>query len=295
MTQPLETADAEYTSVESPSPPGRRRPTRKPWPLTVLALQLAVVAAILLLWQYVPDIPGIRSHVRFADPFFISSPSGVARELWLITRGAPNVPTIWAPLARTVVTALIGTAGACVLGAVLGLAVSSWVLLERVARPFLVLFNAIPRVAMIPIIILIVGASATADALTAFTVVFFLVFYNAAEGASSVPREMIQNAGLLGVSNLAIMWKVRWPYAMGWTWVALPNAIAFGLVGTVTAEVFTGGSGIGYQLSLAIGDVNAPLLFAIVVVLAFVGVVLSIGSRWLRLRVLPWWENSEGA
>lgn len=295
MTQPLETADAEYTSVESPSPPGRRRPARKPWPLTVLALQLAVVAAILLLWQYVPDIPGIRSHVRFADPFFISSPSGVARELWLITRGAPNVPTIWAPLARTVVTALIGTAAACVLGAVLGLAVSSWVLLERVARPFLVLFNAIPRVAMIPIIILIVGASATADALTAFTVVFFLVFYNAAEGASSVPREMIQNAGLLGVSNLAIMWKVRWPYAMGWTWVALPNAIAFGLVGTVTAEVFTGGSGIGYQLSLAIGDVNAPLLFAIVVVLAFVGVVLSIGSRWLRLRVLPWWENSEGA
>jgi NitT/TauT family transport system permease protein len=295
MTQPLETADAEYTSADSPSPPTRRRPARKPWPLTVLALQLAVVAAILLLWQYVPDIPGIRNQVRFADPFFISSPSGVARELWLITRGAPNVPTIWAPLARTVVTALIGTAAACVLGAVLGLAVSSWVLLERVARPFLVLFNAIPRVAMIPIIILIVGASATADALTAFTVVFFLVFYNAAEGASSVPREMIQNAGLLGASNLAIMWKVRWPYAMGWTWVALPNAIAFGLVGTVTAEVFTGGSGIGYQLSLAIGDVNAPLLFAIVVVLALVGVILSIGSRWLRLRVLPWWENSEGA
>ena len=111
----------------------------------------AIVIAILLIWQYIPDIPGIRHEVRFADPFLISSPSGVANELWLIMRGAPNVPTIWAPLARTVGTALVGTLVACVLGAVGGLAISSWLLLQRVARPFLVLFNAIPRTAMIPI------------------------------------------------------------------------------------------------------------------------------------------------
>jgi NitT/TauT family transport system permease protein len=293
---PVNAADAaDAVGAPAPgAPAARRRPPREPRRPAVWALQAAIVIAILLIWQYIPDVPGIRHEVRFADPFFISSPSGVANELWLIMRGAPNVPTIWAPLARTVGTALVGTLVACVLGAVGGLAVSSWLLLERVARPFLVLFNAIPRVAMIPIIILIVGASAAADAITAFTVVFFLVFYNAAEGASSVPRETIQNSALLGASNMAIMWKVRWPYAIGWTWAALPNAIAFGLVGTVTAEVFTGGSGIGYQLSLAIGAVNSPLLFAIVVVLAAVGVVLAIGSRWLRVRVLPWWESSEG-
>ncbi len=218
MTRTLDSREAEPTSASSPAAArSRRRPPHQPRPLTVRVLQAAIVIVILVIWQYIPDIPGIRHEVRFADPFFISSPTGVAHELWLITRGAPNVPTIWGPLARTVITALIGTGVACLLGAAGGLAVSSWPLLERVARPFLVLFNAIPRVAMIPIIILIVGASATADALTAFTVVFFLIFYNAAEGASSVPREIIQNSGLLGASNMAIMWKVRWPYAMGWT------------------------------------------------------------------------------
>lgn len=280
----------EPPAVEEDNKKVRLGPPR----LLVWSIQAAIVIAFLAAWQFLPDIHAIRHKVRFADPYFISSPRAVANELWLITRGAPNVPTIWDPLARTVITALIGAGAACLLGAVCGLAVSSWTLLDKVARPFLVLFNAIPRIAIIPIIILIVGASALADAITAFTVVFFLIFYNAAEGASSVPREMIQNARLLGASSLVIMWKVRWPYAIGWTWVALPNAIAFGLVGTVTAEVFTGGEGIGYQLSLAIGNVNASLLFSIVVVLAVVGVVLAVGSQWLRKKVLPWWESSEG-
>jgi len=163
-----------------------------------------------------------------------------------------------------------------------------------VARPFLILFNAIPRIAIIPIIILIFGATAVTDAVTAFIVVFFLVFYNAAEGAASVSVEMIQNAELLGNSKARIMWSVRWPYALAWTFVSLPNAIAFGLVGTVTAEVFTGGDGIGYQLSLAIGAVNATLIFSVVVILAVVGVTLTLGAQLLRLALLPWWATSGG-
>jgi len=259
----------------------------------VWSARVAVIVAFLLGWQYLPKVPNIRKSFTFLDPFFISSPTLVAKELRAIATGQHGAGMIWAPLARTVITAMIGTLAAMIVGAVFGLAVSNWRMLSRIARPFLVVLNAIPRIAVVPIIVLIVRNSQQADAVTAFSVVFFLAFYNAVEGAGTVPREMLQSAQLLGSSNLRIMWKVRWPYALGWTLASLPNAIAFGLTGTITTEIFTGGSGLGYQLLLGVDNSNANLLFAIVVVTALVGVILVLGSAGLRRVLLPWWESNQ--
>jgi NitT/TauT family transport system permease protein len=282
-------------SVRSaPRSQARPRIVHGPGKITIRAWQLAIIVVFIVGWQEIPNIPGIRNVFDFADPFFISSPSLVVHELWALARGTNGTTPIWGPLAHTVLTALLGSAAACVLGAVAGLAVSNWNGLDRVTRPFLVVLNAIPRIAMIPIIVLLAKDPTTSDALTALTVVFFLVFYNAAAGASSVPAEIVQSAELMGASKLRVMWRVRWPYAMGWTLITLPNAIAFGLVGSVTAEIFTGSTGLGYDLVLAIDNSNATLLFAIVVVLAIIGVILVLGSSWLRRVLMPWWETSQG-
>lgn len=259
---------------------------------TVWILRIAILVVILLGWQFVPKIPGIRNWLSFENPFFISSPSMIARELYDLATGAQGAIVIWVPLFRTVVTALIGTAAALATGSCIGLAVSSYVTFEKFSRPFVVLLNAMPRIAMIPIIVLLFGSSEVADAITAFIVVFFLVFYNAAEGGSTVPKEILQNAALMGASRRAVMWKVRWPFALAWTFAALPNAIAFGLVGTITTELFTGGAGIGYQLVIGINNTNATLIFAIVVVVSVVGVILVLSSSMLRRVLIPWWEKS---
>jgi NitT/TauT family transport system permease protein len=279
-----------------PAPRSQARPriVRGPRKITIRAWQVAIVVVVIVGWQWIPNIPGIRNVFDFADPFFISSPSLLVHELWALASGANGTTPIWGPLAHTVLTALLGSAAACILGAVAGLAVSNWTGLDSVTRPFIVVLNAIPRIAMIPIIVLLAKDPTTSDALTALTVVFFLVFYNAAAGASSVPTEIVQSAELMGASKVRVMWRVRWPYAMGWTLITLPNAIAFGLVGSVTAEIFTGSTGLGYDLVLAIDNSNATLLFAIVVVLAIIGVILVLGSSWLRRVLMPWWETSQG-
>ena len=76
---------------------------------------------------------------------------------------------------------------------------------------------------------------------------------------------------------------------------SLPNGIAFGLVGTVTAEIFTGASGgMGYNLALATHNVNSDLLYSVVLLLAAVGVVLVLGAAWLKRKLLPWWETNVG-
>lgn len=274
-------------------PEPARSATKPGMPRTWLAWVLIVVV-IVVGWQETPHIPGITNVLGFENPYFISSPHLIAVKVWDLMSGAGSTATIWGPLARTVFTAVAGTVAALVLGSLAGLVTSNYALLEKVLRPFTVLANAVPRIAIVPIIVLAVGSSAVSDAVTAFTVVFFLAFYNAAAGAASVPLEMIQNARLLGSGRQRIMWRVRWPYALAWTMAVLSPAVALGLVGTITAEVMTGSSGIGYQLVLGIDYLNSTLIFAIVTITAVTGLVLVLGSAGLRKVMLPWSDSAGG-
>lgn len=248
-----------------------------------------IVVSFLALWQWLPSIPGISNTIHFLTPFFISSPKQCAIELYRILTGAHHTAMVWGPFARTVLTALIGSSAAIVVGSIGGLLCSNWVLVNRVARPFIVLLNALPKVALIPIVVLLAGPSATSDAVVAFLVVIFVVFFNAYEGGLSVSDEMLNNVKIFGAGWAGQMWKVRWPVVMAWTFAVMPNAIAFGLVGTVTSELFTGSAGLGRTLEVAVDTADANLTFAVVVLLGIAGVVLVLVADHVRQRILHWW------
>ena len=94
---------------------------------------------------------------------------------------------IWTPLKQSIVPAVLGTLISIIAGALAGLICSTWQMLNRVVRPFIVVANALPRITLIPIVVVIFGATSTTDVTIAFLVVFFLVFWNAYEGGISVP------------------------------------------------------------------------------------------------------------
>ncbi len=273
------------TATGRGNPAARRRAAVWGW-------RVLVLVAMLALWQFVPSIPGVTELLPFADPFFISSPSQVAVKLWQVLVVGGRSGYIWGPFLQTMGSALLGTISAVIVGAVLGLILSHWSLLSDILQPFVTFFNAIPRVVMIPVIILIAGTSVTAVAVTAFTIVFFLAFYTAFESSTKIATEILQSARLLGTSEWGIIWRVRWPFVLGWTISSLPNSIAFGIIGAVTAELFTGASGIGRTLTNALYTSDATLTFAVVIVLAFAGVALVGLANLLRRRLLPWWEGS---
>lgn len=253
-----------------------------------LAAQVLLVAAFLALWQWLPQVPNIRGAVVWLDPFFISSPARCAVKLWQIVGGAGHTQLIWPALLRTVGTALVGSVAALVVGVAEGLLLSDSDAVNRVVRPFLTLFNALPKVAIIPVIVLIAGSSSVSDAVVAFVGVLFLALFSAYEGGRSVPTEMWQNARLLGAGRTEIIRRVRWPFALAWTFAQLPNVIAFGLVGTVTAELFTGSSGIGQTLILAVDSANADLTLSVVLLLALVGTALVLLGDLVKARRLHW-------
>jgi NitT/TauT family transport system permease protein len=284
--------DIGIDSAERMSVPDQATAPREGLSRTATAvLRMLIIVGFLALWQWLPDLPHISQHITFMDPFFISSPQLVAVRVWDICTGAGHTALIWHPFFFTVSTALIGAGVAIVLGTLAGLVLSNSPTLERLLRPFVTALNAVPRIAMVPIVVIIVGATGAADVITATTVVFFLVFYNALEGGRTAPSEMINNAKILGAGNWQIMRYVRLPLVVAWVCATIPNAIAFGLVGSVTTELFTGSAGLGEVLSTAVDTADATLTFAVVMILTATGVGLVLVADLVTKKLLPWWSS----
>jgi NitT/TauT family transport system permease protein len=194
-------------------------------------------------------------------------------------------PYAWATLSASLIGTIIGMA----LGATAGLLLSNFNFLGAVVRPFLVAANATPRIALIPIIILLFGISATSSAVVAILVVFFIAFFNALMGGRSIAPELIGNARLLGASEWGILREVRLPYVLAWTLAAMPIALTFSVISVVTGEILTGYPGMGRLLSTATNTVDSTLTFAVVFFLAAIGMVTVMISDFLQARILHWW------
>jgi NitT/TauT family transport system permease protein len=258
--------------------------------LRTLGIQLAILVGVLAAWEYLPMWKFLHDHVPVLDPYFISSPSLIWTELGsLITSGTTSSPSIWPYLWSTVESSLFGTIIGAVAGAAVGLWLSNSPRLNDALRPFITALNAVPRVALIPVIVIICGPTLQASILTVITVTFFIVFFSAFEGGRSVAPPVVQNAIILGASKSQVMWRVRARYVLAWTVTALPNAVSFGIVAAVTTEILTGTFGLGRLLELSIQLVDSTLTFSVVIVLTIYGVILVGVSDRLQRRWLRWW------
>jgi NitT/TauT family transport system permease protein len=261
-----------------------------PWPVSRLLLQVALVACVLLAWEYLPQISWLSSNIRFLDPFFISSPSSIAPALQtLVTgEGAQGGITMWPFLWFTVRGAVLGTVIGLALGAVVGLLFSNSPRLSDVITPFIIFTNTVPRVALIPIFVLVAGPTLDSEVLGVVAVVFFLTFFSAWQGGKTVSNAMIQNAELLGASPVAVMRTIRFPVVLIWTFATIPSALSFGLLMAVTFEVLAGLPGMGNLLQTSMQNVNSAQTFAVIVVLCAVGLIFYIAAQGIRRLLIRW-------
>jgi NitT/TauT family transport system permease protein len=247
-----------------------------------------IVAVLLGSWQYLPQWHVASEHIRWMDPFFVSSPSRVYTELRQLMTGSNGVPYIWPYLWRTLEGTLIGTSAGLVIGALFGALLSNNDRLSRIFSIFVTVFNSMPRIVLIPIVVVITGPNLEASVIAVILVVAFLAFFNAFEGGRSVPKPVLQNAFVLKAKPWQIMLRVRFPYVLMWTFAVVPNAISFGLLTAVTSELLTGPNGMGGLMEIAVVNANSTLSFAIVVTLSFVGVVLVLIADRIKRAVLHW-------
>lgn len=270
----------------------RRQPNRVSSRAVVVLTQVAVIAGFLLAWQYVPQV-GNFSQWRLLDPFFISSPSQVWASLMDLVLARNGVPGVWEYLRPTLVASVLGLVIAMVVGGAIGLLLGSFEFVGSVFRPMIIAMNAVPRVALIPIVVVIFGTGTQSSVVIAFMVVVFIALFNAYEGARTVEAHVRHNVCLLGATGWDVMWRVRFPYALAWTLSSLPIAVSFAIISVVTGEILTGSSGMGLLITTATNAANTSLVFAVIIVLSTVAMLLLWVAERFKRRVLHWWIPSE--
>lgn len=260
--------------------------------IVVTAAQALFAAVMLLAWEFIPQI-GNLSQWKMLDPYFISSPTRVAASLVNLLLGRNGVPSVWEYLWPTFLSSVIGLAIAMVVGGLAGLLLGSFEFAGAVFRPFVVALNAVPRIALIPIVVVLFGSGLQSSVVIAFMVVFFVALFNAYEGARTVEAHVRQNVALLGASGWDVMWRVRFPYALAWTLSSLPVAVSFAIVSVVTGEILTGVSGMGLLITTATNAADTSMTFAVIIVLSVCALLTLWAADEFKRRVLHWWTPAE--
>ncbi|MGO4664838.1 ABC transporter permease [Bosea sp. 2RAB26] len=195
--------------------------------------------------------------------------------------------TLWMTTAGFVLSIVFGLA--------LGLLVGSSRLIYAGLNPLLVGFNSIPKVAVVPILVIWFGVGWQPPVLTAFVISFFPIVVNVATGLATIEPETEDVLKALGASRYDIMTKVGIPRALPYFFGALKVSITLAYVGSVIGEQNASNLGIGNLITRASADFNVPLIFAALIVLAVLGVLLVAIVDLVESRMTGWARRSQMA
>lgn len=179
---------------------------------------------------------------------------------------------MWMHASQTLLTTLAGFAIAVVFGVILGAAVGSSRAIYSALNPILIGFNSVPKVALVPVLVMWFGIGAVPAVLTAFLISFFPIVVNIATGLATLEPELRDVLRSLGASRLDILVKVGFPRSLPFFFASLKVAVTLAFVGSVMSETVASNVGMGYLMMSASSKFNMPLVFAGLLVIAGMGV-----------------------
>ena len=205
----------------------------------------------------------------------------------------------WSPILSnsfvTLWTTMAGFGLSVAFGLFLGLVVGWSRTIYRGFYPVMIGFNSIPKVAVVPILVMWFGIGEVPAILTAFLISFFPIVVNVATGLATVEPELEDVLRALGASKLDVMRKVGIPRSMPYFFGSLKVAITLAFVGTVVSETVAANSGIGFLMSQAGANFQMPLVFAGLIVLAVEGILMYAATAWLEQRMTGWAFRAQGS
>jgi NitT/TauT family transport system permease protein len=202
------------------------------------------------------------------DPFVLPAPSAAFAAMyqyrWPLMRH--SFVTLW--------TTMAGFALAVVFGIILGLVVGWSRTIYRGIYPVMIGFNSIPKVAIVPILVVWFGIGEVPAILTAFLISFFPIVVNVATGLATMEPELEDVLRALGARKLDIMLKVGIPRTQPYLFGSLKIAITLAFVGTVVSETIAANAGLGFLMVQAGSNFQMPLVFAGLLLLAVEGIAM---------------------
>lgn len=261
------------TSVPAPAEPAWRRFSA--FLASPNAIRTLSVAVFMVIWEY---------FGRQMDPIFMAPPSAIySAFVELVESGALQkamAESLWPFLVGLVLTIVVGIA--------IGIAIAQWRTLEYIIDPFVNALYAIPRIALVPLIILWAGLEFTGKVSILVSIAVFPIIVNTYAGIRDVRGSMLEIGRAYGATDSQIFFKIVLPAAVPFIMAGVRLSVGLAIIGIIVAEFFTAISGLGGMIVEYANVFATAKLFVPIIVIAIVGVVLTELVMWLERRLSRW-------
>lgn len=226
---------------------------------------------------------GVINHLYLAEP------SEILKKVYLFFAKG----TIFNEIYYTYCEFIIGFLIALITGISFGLVLSVSAKLYNFFSPFISALMAIPRVTIIPLLILWLGIGITQKIVTVFIFSFFPILLNTIAGTKETNKKFVYVAKVFEASKLQIVFKVLLPSALPTIFSGLRLSAANGLVGAIFGEMLGAKVGLGYQLSQAMSLYDTTKVFALIVVITAISVLDIAIIDIIEKRIRPSIEHEK--
>jgi NitT/TauT family transport system permease protein len=244
------------------------------WAMDVL-LPLATGLAFVGLWEFACrqfDVPR----------YLIPAPSAIwadaTKNAGMI--GGHTLATLW--------TIMLGFVASIVVSLPLAVAIVSTPIMANTIYPLLVLTQSIPKVALAPVLVVLLGTNEMPRVVITFLVAFFPLVLAIATGLNAVPDELIELGRVCRASRWKELVRIRLPYAIPFIFSGLKAAITLSVVGAVVAEFVNADRGLGYLIVTSTAFFQVPTAWAALIVLSLIGIVLFQIIVVIERVFFPW-------
>ena len=254
--------------------------SKRPSRAKVLVVQVVLVAAILAGWQIAADLH-LVSALFWSTPF----------QIW--DRGAQlfggqrlDGTTIYSALEYTVMAAISGFFIGTVLGAAVGLSLWWSKTAEAVVSPFVIVFHALPKFALAPLLVLVMGLGMKSEIALAVALTIVTSLFTAQSGVRAVDSDQVKLLQSLGAKRRDIFFKIVIPTSIPWIISALRINIGLALAGAIIGEMVASNNGIGHLIFYAGSIYDVALIWVGTGVLAAVAVLMYAGVTLLEKKLM---------
>jgi NitT/TauT family transport system permease protein len=248
----------------------------------MLGVPVAGTAAMIALWW----LSTIFFQIR---PLFLPPPPQVVDAF----RRLPEHLLLesWSTLLVTLGGFTIAAAGGLVMAVVL----TSSRLIQRAVLPTVVAINSVPKVALVPLLILWLGRGEEPKIAMVILICFFPIVVSTMAGLTSTPADLGELARSLSASRRQAFVKIRLPWALPQIFVGMKVAMPLAMIGAVVAEISSPNSGLGSIIVKSGASLDTPLAFAAITLLAVMSVILFYAIVALERLLLPWVRHTTAA
>ena len=240
-------------------------------------LRLVLIAAVLAVWEVLVKYTQVPEYI-------LPAPSRIFLAMYNGIRTNVYPQHFIVTLTETLLGFLFGTALAFILGTIVAMSRR----VEYFLYPFIVMFQAMPKVALAPLIIVWFGLGLTSKVINAALVAFFPLMVNTIVGLRSAEEDRINLMRSLAASKSQIFFMLLLPNALPYIFAGLEIAMIFALIGAIVAEFVGAEKGLGMLIQSMNFNMDVAGQFSILLILSLLGLVLNGIIVFARRRLLFW-------